>query len=64
MAEFSSPYNVRDKVHIDGDESIVAYVVGFCWENGESGKVQVSWLHNGDAKLVWLEEWRITRSRK
>lgn len=49
-----------DLVHIDGDNSIVATVTAILWRSTVT-QVEVSWVHCGDIKTFWLEEWRLKR---
>ena len=59
-ARFTSRFEFGDRVHIDGDDSIVARVIGFSFvSNGN--QVQVSWFHNGDVKEAWFAEWRLSK---
>jgi hypothetical protein len=50
-----------DRVHIDGDVSIVATVTAILWRSTVT-QLEVSWVHCGDIKTFWLEEWRLTKA--
>ena len=58
MVDFSSPFRLGDKVHIDGDQDLVGMVTGVLFR--ESGmEVEVGWLHAGDSKSVWFQPMRV-----
>jgi hypothetical protein len=61
VSYFNSRYEFGDFVHIDGDD-LVGRVTGFCWQANEGHTVQVSWLHSGDAKVAWIQDWRLSPS--
>lgn len=50
---------LEDKVIIDGDTSIKGVVTGFQFRLTRAPVVEVSYFHNGEAKAVWIEEWRL-----
>jgi hypothetical protein len=54
-----SRWNFRDRVWLDGDESIIGIVTAFQFRETRNPIVEVSWMHNGDAKAAWFEEWRL-----
>lgn len=43
----------------DGDSSLKVSVTQVCWESETSVKYEVSWIHNGDVKSVWVASWRV-----
>lgn len=57
---FRTKFNMRDRVCIDGDASIVGVVTGVCWQDGPGHTVEVSWLHNGQMHKDWVSHWRLT----
>lgn len=59
MHTFESPFAIRDKVYIDGDESLVGYVTAVVWRE-EKPVVEVSWVSDC-AKTAWFEIWRLTK---
>lgn len=63
--KFASIWSFRDRVLIDGDTSIVGLVTAFQFR-GDRGEpiVEVSWVHNGDVKTAWFEEWRLKLEEK
>jgi hypothetical protein len=63
-SDFHSRLALRDKVVIDGDESVTGYVTGFLWRDVRGPVVEVSYFHGGAAIEKWIEEWRITRSTR
>ena len=56
---FTSPWQFRDKVHIDEDKSITGIIKAFSFTEG-SYTICVSWFSNGDAKEFWFDEWRLS----
>jgi len=58
MAVFNTKLNMLDRVHIDGDPSITATITGFAFY-GTHADVQISYVHNGDIKSVWIVESRL-----
>ena len=54
-----APFAFADKVHIDSDRDLIAVVTGFAWKDQQGVSVEVSYIHNGDAKVAWLEPWRL-----
>ena len=56
---FQSEWAFRDRVWIDGEGSIVGFVTGILFRETRDPVVEVSWMHNGDAKVAWFEEWRL-----
>lgn len=52
-------FQIQDKIYIDADTSITGYVTGIMWAaNGI--EIRVAYIHNGDSKSHWIEEWRIS----
>jgi hypothetical protein len=58
---FSSKFALRDRVWIDGDDTINATVVGFAFY-GQTTEVQISWVHAGAIQTAWVAEWRLTHA--
>lgn len=58
--EHVSRFGYRDRVVIDGDNSLVGYVTGFMFREGGVVLVEVCWMANGDSKESRIEEWRLT----
>lgn len=58
-------FRIGEPVHIDGDKSITAIVTGLMaeGEDGQHHSIRVAWVHNGDTKEVWLQEWRLDRAQ-
>jgi hypothetical protein len=56
---FSSEFAFRDRVLIDGDQSIIGVVSGFAWSTEEGYTVKVSWMHAGAAQVAWFDSWRL-----
>ena len=54
--------SIMDRVWIDGEGSIEGRVTALSFSNIEGPPVvEVSWLHNGEAKSSWFASWRLTR---
>ncbi len=67
MPSFESRFSLRDKVFIDGDESIEATVS--CIEFRIGGlpyavRYECVWFHNGDMKYYVIDEYRLTLVQK
>ena len=58
---FTSFWKVKDKVYIDGDKSVIAYVIGFMFSE-YSKQVQVAYFANGISYEVWINERRLTEA--
>ena len=43
----------------DGDGSLKVTVTQVNWEGVDAIKYEVSWIHNGDVKSVWVSAWRV-----
>jgi hypothetical protein len=64
---FSSDLSPRQKVMIDGDRSLVGVVTSYQFRPVVVGKtidgayvvIEVSYLHNGEAKTDWIERDRL-----
>lgn len=60
MAQFESKFDYGNRVYLDGDTSITAIVISFQFRTTAVGPaVECSWVHNGEIKTAWLEEWRL-----
>lgn len=58
--KIETKYDLRDKVHIDGDESIVATVIGvLIYEGGFEYKL--AWMHNGSSQWGEFDEFRLEK---
>ncbi len=60
-ADFVSKFKCGAKVHIDGDQSIVATVTAHMFRDDRS-QLECSWVLNGDLKTHWIEEWRLSHA--
>lgn len=54
----TSVYNFGDRVHIDGDRSIAAIVVGLRF-HAHDYLCEVSWWRDGSLELAWVDQWRL-----
>jgi hypothetical protein len=57
-----STWGLRDAVHIDGDTSITGYVTAILFRVNDPPTYEVQWMHNGDNKIGWFTDWRLSRS--
>lgn len=55
----SSRFSFGDKVVIDRDQSLVAVVTAFSFRQPDYRTVGISYVHNGDSRSAWIEEWRL-----
>ena len=58
---YLSTYDVGERVRVDDDGSIMFVVTALKWTGTEATYV-VEWFSNGDAKSMWVEEWRLSRT--
>ena len=54
-------YEIGQRVHIDGDNSITGIVSCIEWRRPDVVRYEVSWMHQGDAKFIVFDEWRLCR---
>ena len=64
MVTVTTAFDVRDRVHIDGDTTIIAAVLSIQIRESQRDLYELSWVHNGEVKTAWLDEWRLTRVDK
>jgi hypothetical protein len=57
-----SKWAIGDRVQIDGCDSVVGTVTGFCFRLTRDPTIEISYFHNGDAKSAWVEEFRISNA--
>ncbi len=54
-------WSFRDRVWLDGEGSIEGIVTGFQFDGEDHAPlVAVSWIHNGEAKSAWFQDWRLS----
>lgn len=62
---FGSDFEPWQKVHLDDDASLVATVTAFSFrpssDGGTNCLVEVSYAHNGEAKVAWIEPRRLSK---
>lgn len=65
MATFSAPFEIGDLVVVDqhGGGDLRAWVVGYYFQNGRT-QVEIGWTANGDAKMVFIDLWRLQAAEK
>lgn len=56
-----SQFDIRDLVIIDGDETVRAVVVAMRRSRDNHPHYEVSWMHEGRAEFVYLDEWRLAK---
>lgn len=65
MSTFQSIFEPFDRVIIDEDRSMVGVVTCFQFrptsDGGTNQVIEVSYVHNGDVKVAWIEMTRLTR---
>lgn len=59
MHHYLSKFALQQRVSIDTDEAIIGTVTGIAFRVTRDPTIEVSWMHNGDAKSAWFEEWRL-----
>ena len=57
---FDAPFTFGQRVYLDDDRELIAIVTGLMWRDCDGVSVEVSYLHNGDAKSAWMHPWRLT----
>lgn len=56
-----SLFDIKDRVHIDGDESVLGTIVAIRWSRDNHPHYEVSWMNNGTAEFVYFDEWRLSK---
>lgn len=56
---YKSRFGFGDKVILDGDKSLVAVVIAILWRSSQC-QIEVAWIHAGDAKSSYVDEWRLS----
>lgn len=59
MTTLECKWKFRERVWLDGDGSIEGTILGLLFREGCHPQVEVSWIHNGDVKSAWFDEWRL-----
>jgi len=60
---FRSARQLGERVVIDGDRSLVATATGFQFRLERAPLVEVQYIHNGEGKSLWVEEWRLSLAK-
>lgn len=60
MMAFQSKYSIQDRVIIDADRHLAGYITAVQFRQTRGPLYGVSYVHNGDAKEAWIEEWRLS----
>jgi hypothetical protein len=56
-AIFESPFDIRDRVIIDGCDRLIATVTAVLWRT-HNPLIEVSWI-DGPSRTAWIEPWRL-----
>lgn len=56
-------YHIKARVHIDGDKSITAVVIGFLVRT-QGSQYEVAWFSNGAHHTAWVDEFRLTPEQR
>jgi hypothetical protein len=56
-----SKFDIRDKVVIDGDMTMVFSVVAIRWLREETPQYELGWMHEGRAEYAYFDEWRLSK---
>jgi hypothetical protein len=59
LAIAPAKFDVRDRVVIDGDTQLKAYVTAVLFRDGRWPQYEVSWVTNGISYAHWIEEFRL-----
>ena len=54
-----SPFEFGERVIIDGDKSLVARVVQLAFKS-HIAECEVGYVHCGELKKAWIENWRLS----
>lgn len=52
------PFDIGDRVLIDGDKDIKGVVTGILFRPSNV-EIEVSWLHNGSLQTAWVAAFRL-----
>ena len=56
-----SKFDIKDRVMIDGDITIVCSVVAIRWSREQALQYELGWMHEGRAEYAWFDEWRLSK---
>jgi hypothetical protein len=59
MASFECKRDIKERVIIDGDASVVGVISAVQFRLTREPLYEVSYMHNGVAQAPWVEEWRL-----
>lgn len=54
-------FDLTTKVHIDGDRSITATVIGFLVRASQI-QFEVAWFSNGSQQTAWIDDFRLSQA--
>lgn len=56
---YDIPFSIEDRVHIDGDKSITAVVIGVLFRR-QGFQLEVAWFNGGSHRTAWIDLFRLT----
>lgn len=59
MTTVELTFDLKTKVHIDGDKDIIGVITGYLLRV-QGPQYEVSWFHNGAQHTAWIDEFRLT----
>ena len=59
QAVFKSPFDLGDKVIIDGHADLITIVTAVAWRDTNGCSIEVSWVHNGSLHNEWMHPRRL-----
>lgn len=62
MGVVESDFDIGTRVNIDGCKGLVGTITSVQWRSPDLITYEVSWVVNGDAKSVLIEQWRLSLS--
>lgn len=62
MVTYNATYPLYAKLNIDGDKDLTVHVTAIVFRTYREPLYEVSWLANGDNKVAWIEELRLSKA--
>lgn len=60
---YLAKFALRDRVTMDGCADLIGTITAATFRTGSSIEYEVSWMHNGDAKSAYVQEFRLTEAK-
>lgn len=57
-------WHLAPPVFVDHDQSMCFTVTAFTFRQSSGPSIELSWVHNGDIKSAWVEEFRLTSATR